>query len=238
LLYSNFTPSNADIRMTGAPQMAEEPEAAKKAQDAATRTSQAAMDATAKVTKSSLGQVEQITRQATEKARDADRTALENVAKAADATAGMTSAVADQGGDVMLMGVRTAAGVGGRIADISYGRGHHLLTSVVQAMDIYRDAAERSADRLQALFASCVALSRGVQQMQHTWLETMDHTLENAARRPQDMLRCSNVIALAEVQRDLYLEGLHHAFETNGRLLEMAGRVVQEAVRPMQSVRH
>jgi hypothetical protein len=218
--------------------MADEPEAAKKAQDATTRTAQAAMDATTKVTKSSLGQVEQMTRQATEKAPNVARTALENVAKTADATAEMSSAVADQGGDVMFMGVRTAAGVGSRIADISYGRGHHLLSSVAQAMDIYRDAAERSADRLQALFASYVALGRGMQQMQHTWLETMDHTLENAVRKPQDMLRCSNVIELAEVQRDLYLEGLHHAFETNSRLLEMAGRVVQDAVRPMQSMRH
>jgi hypothetical protein len=218
--------------------MAEEPESAKMAQDAATRTAQAAMDATAKVTKSSLGQVEQITRQATEKARNVDRTALENVAKAADTTVAMTSEVADQDRDIMFMGVRTAAGVGGRIADIGYGRGHHLLTSVVQAMDIYRDAAERSADRLQALFASYVALGRGMHQMQHAWLETMDHTLENAVRKPQDILRCNNVIELAEVQRDLYLEGLHHAFETNSRLLEIAGRIVQDAVRPMQSMRH
>src|ERR1700733_15760418 len=72
--------------------MADEPEAAKKAQDATTRTAQAAMDATTKVTKSSLGQVEEMTRQATEKAPDAARTAFENVAKKKDATAGMTSA--------------------------------------------------------------------------------------------------------------------------------------------------
>ncbi len=136
------------------------------------------------------------------------------------------------------MGVRTAAGVGSQIADMSYGRGHHLLATSVQVMDIYRDAAQRSADRLQALFSSYMSLGRGIQRMQHAWLEMLDHTLENAAHKPQDLLRCNNVVEVAEVQRDLYLEAIRHAFESSSQLLELAGSTVQDAVRPMQSASH
>ena len=78
----------------------------------------------------------------------------ETVAETANAAANMSSKAAEQSREVMMMGMRTAAGVGGRVADISFGRGHHLMASAAHAMDIYRDASERSAGRVQALFSS------------------------------------------------------------------------------------
>ena len=136
------------------------------------------------------------------------------------------------------MGVRTAAGVGSRVADINFGRGHHLLASAAQAMDIYRDASERSAERVKALFSSYVTFGRGLQDLQHAWLEMVDHTIENATHKPQDLLRCKNIVELAEVQRDLYIDAVNHAFESTSRLLDIAGRTAQEAVRPLQSHAH
>jgi hypothetical protein len=51
-------------------------------------------------------------------------------------------------------------------------------------------------------------------------------------------LRCKNIIELAEVQRDLYIDALNHAFESTSRLLDIASRTAQDAVRPLQSHAH
>jgi uncharacterized protein (DUF1778 family) len=63
----------------------------------------------------------------------------------------------------------------------------------------------------------------------------MDHTMEHAAQKPKDLLRCKNAIEVAEVQRDLYLDAINHAFESTSRLLDLAGRTAQDAVRPLRS---
>ncbi len=105
-------------------------------------------------------------------------------------------------------------------------------------MDIYHDASERSAERVQALFSSAMMMSRGLQSMQQAWLEMVDHSMEHATHKPQDLLRCKNLVELAEVQRDLYLDALNHAFESTSRLLDLAGRTAQDAVRPLQAKRH
>ncbi len=211
---------------------------ARKMQDTAARSSQAAIDSTTRTARDTISQTEQMAQQTTEKASEVAHAMAESVAETADAATEMSSKVADQGRQAMMLGMRTAAGVGGRIADINFGRGHHLLSSSVQAMDVYRDAAERSAERLQALFNSYVSLSRGMQQMQHAWLEMVEHAVGNGSHKPQDLLRCTNLVEVAEVQRDLYLGAVHHAFDASSRLLEMAGRTAQDAVRPLQSHRN
>ena len=159
----------------------------------------------------------------------------ETVAETANAATNLSAKAAEQSREVLLMGVRTAAGVGSRVADISFGRGHHLMSSAAHVMDVYRDASERSAERVQALFSSAMVMGRGLQSMQHAWLEMMDHSMEHAAHKPQDLLRCKNMTELAEVQRDLYLDAINHAFESTSRLLDLAGRTAQDAVRPLRS---
>jgi hypothetical protein len=48
-------------------------------------------------------------------------------------------------------------------------------------------------------------------------------------------LRCKNATEVAEMQRDLYLDAINHAFESTSRLLDLAGRTAQDAVRPLRS---
>lgn len=209
-------------------------EATKKANDHLSRSGQAAAEAAAKSTKAAMHESNEVGQHAADRAMAASQSMTETVAETAHAAASMSSKAAEQSREVMMMGVRTAAGVGSRVADMSFGRGHHLLASTAQAMDIYRDASERSAERVQALFSSCMTFGRGLQHMQHAWLEMVDTTLENAAHKPQDLLRCNNIVELAEVQRDLYIDAINHAFESTSRLLQIAGRTAQDAVRPLQ----
>jgi hypothetical protein len=213
-------------------------ETAKKATDNTARSSQANIDMAGKTSKEAITETSQVTQNAADRGKEVGEGISETVAETAHAATEMSSKAAEQSREVLLIGMRTAAGVGSRVADISFGRGHHLVSSAANAMDIYRDASERSAERVQALFSSAMSLGRGLQQMQHAWIEMVDHTMENAAHKPQDLLRCKNIVELAEVQRDLYLDAINHAFESTSRLLDLAGRTAQEAVRPLQSHHH
>jgi hypothetical protein len=213
-------------------------ETTKKATDQSARSGQATIDAAGKTTKEAINEASPVAQNGIDRAREAGQSMTETVAETAHAATNLSSKAAEQGREALMMGVRTAAGVGSRVADISFGRSHHLLSSAATAMDIYRDASERSAERVQALFSSYMTFGRGLQNMQHAWLEMIDHTMENAAHKPQDLLRCKNIIELAEVQRDLYIDALNHAFESTSRLLDIASRTAQDAVRPLQSHAH
>jgi len=213
-------------------------EATRKVSESATRAGHATVDAAGKATKDAVNEGAKAMEDGVDQARHAARVMTDSVAETADAATTMSSKVAEQGREVMMMAARTAAGVSGRVADISFGRSHRMLSSTATAMDIYRDASERSAERVHALLTSYMSLGRGLQQMQHAWLEKIDQRLEHAAHKPQDLLRCKNLIELAEVQRDLYLDTINYAVESGSRLLEMAGRTAQEAARPLQNGRH
>jgi hypothetical protein len=210
-------------------------ETSRKAAENSSRAGQASVEAIGKATKDTADETVKAVHNGASHAKEAAQTVTDVVAETAGAATTMSSKVADQGREVMMMAARTAAGVGSRVADIGYGRSHNLLNSTVKAMDVYRDASERSAERVQALFSSYLTLGRGLQQIQHAWLEIIDHSLENAARKPQDLLRAKSLVERAEVQRDLYLSTINNAVESGSRLLEMTGRTAQEAVRPLQT---
>jgi hypothetical protein len=133
---------------------------------------------------------------------------------------------------------RAASEVAEEAADVSFSRGQKMIASAAEAMDIYRDASERSAERAQALFSSYVTFSRGLHDMRQVWLDMVDQTISRTAHKPRELLRCKTIVELAEMQRDLYLGAVNNAVESTGRLLDIAGRTAQDAVRPLQSNRH
>jgi hypothetical protein len=207
----------------------------RKTVDQAAKAGSVSVDSTAKVTRDSIDETSKVAQNAADRAKETAQSVNETVAETAHAVTNMSSKMAEQSREAMLTGARAAADVSGRVGDISFGRSQHMMSSAAHAMDIYRDAAERSANRVQALMSSAMTLSRGLTSMQHAWFEMVDHSMETAAHKPQDLLRCKNMVELAEVQRDLYLDAINHAFESTSRLLEMAGRTAQDAVRPLRS---
>jgi hypothetical protein len=167
--------------------------------------------------------------------KEAAQTASETVAEAADTVTAMPSKMVERGYEAMMTGVRTAADVGGHVADISFDRGHHLLSSTTQIVGIYRNASEQSAGRIQALFSSWMAMSRGFQQMPHAWLSILDHAAKSAVQKPQDILRCKTMVEVAEVQRNLYNSAINQSFELSNRLFELVNLTAQDAARPLRN---
>ena len=140
-------------------------ETAKRATDQTVRSNKATIDAAGKSTKDAINETSQVAQNAADRAKQVGQSITETVAETANAATNLSSKAAEQSREVMMMGMRTAAGVSGRVADINFGRSHHLMSSAAHAMDVYREASERSADRVQALVlqrhdALAVACSR------------------------------------------------------------------------------
>lgn len=199
----------------------------RKTRDATSRETRATRDA--------LGQGEEMTQQAAEELRDVGEAVAETVVRTTDAAVEMGQRVAEQGREVMLLGVRAAAGMTGRIADAGNGRSHRALGAAARALDIYREVGDSTAENVQALFNAYMTLGRGAQQIQHAYVELLGRALDRAAHKPQDLLRCKTLEEVAEVQRDLYLGAVSQALESSTTLLQLAAQTAQQAMRPLQA---
>ena len=157
----------------------------------------------------------------------------DTVAKTADAAVEMGQRVAEQGHEVMMLGMRAAAGMNGRLAEVGCGRSHRLLGAMARALQIWHEAGDNTAENLQALFSSYLRLGQGLQQMQHVWLDMLDRTADEAAHRPQELLRCKSLEEFAEVQRNIYLGAVNRAVESSSTLLQLATQTAQQAMRPL-----
>jgi hypothetical protein len=102
-------------------------------------------------------------------------------------------------------------------------------------LDLYREAGGTTAENVQALFAACMILGRGAQQLQHACVELLDRVVDRATHRPQDLLRCKTLEEVAAVQRDLYLDAVNHALASSATLLQLAAQTAQQAMRPLQA---
>ncbi|HEY3846473.1 MAG TPA: phasin family protein [Acetobacteraceae bacterium] len=182
-----------------------------------------------------LGQAEEVAQHTVEELQGVREAVAETVVRTADAAVEMGQRVAEQGQEVMLLGVRTAAGMNGRIADAGYVRSHRVLGAAARALDVWREAGDSTAENVQALFSAYMTLGRGAQQMQHACLDLLDRAVDKATHKPQDLLRCKTLEEVAEVQRDLYLDAVNHALESSTTLLQLAAQTAQQAMRPLQA---
>jgi hypothetical protein len=168
---------------------------------------------------------------------EAAQTMAGTAAGAADTMTDISSKMVEQGLEVMMEGVRTAAGIGGRVAETSFGRGHDFMSSATQMMAVYRQASEQAAQGMQALFSSWMAAGRSMQTMQQTWLGMFESAAAHTGRKPQDLLRCTTMVEVAEVQRDLYIDAMNRALESSSRLIDVMGQTARDAVLPLQTYR-
>ena len=170
-----------------------------------------------------------------DEARAIGSSVADTMARGAEAAVDLSQRAAEQGRDFVQLGMCTAGSINSRLADTGYDGSHHVLEATARAFDIYHRAAESSAEKLQTLFTSWATFGRGVQQMQVAYLQLLDRTLKGASRKPQDLLRAKSVEEFAEIQRDLYIDTVNYALEASSTLLQLAGRVAQDAVPALQT---
>ena len=183
-------------------------------------------------------QTAETARQIGDKGRDAFRsaasTAAEATQRAGDVAAGTMSRAAEQGRDAVMSGLRASAGAQGPLADVGFEQSRRALETTSQIIDTYRQASERAAGDVRALFDFWMSFGRGLQQWQHAYLEAIRQSVEKVASKREEIAKSDSPVRLAEVQRDLYVDLVNATLRSTTNLLQLSGQIVQESARPLQ----
>src|SRR6185312_14298161 len=166
--------------------------------------------------------------------RSAAYTAAEATQRAGDVAAGTMSRAAEQGRDAVMSGVRASAGAQGPLADVGFEQSRRALETTSQIIDTYRQASERAAGDVRALFDFWMSFGRGLQQWQHAYLEAIRQSVEKVASKREEIAKSDSPVRLAEVQRDLYVDLVNATLRSTTNLLQLSGQIVQESARPLQ----
>jgi hypothetical protein len=121
-----------------------------------------------------------------------------------------------------------------RIADTMTEQGGRTLEAVAQASEIYRDATGAQTEDMSALLSSYSVVAKGMQEMQRVWLDSIQKSVQTAAKAPQTMLRSTTLSELARTHRDLMREGMEVLLDGNARMLRIAGKIAEDAARPIE----
>jgi hemerythrin-like domain-containing protein len=70
-----------------------------------------------------------------------------------------------------------------------------------------------------------------LQEMQRVWIDWFDRTIETGTRASQNLLRCTSLPQVAEVQREFWTESLKGWVESSTRLLQATQRASASAAR-------
>ena len=109
-----------------------------------------------------------------------------------------------------------------------------LSEGMAKATDFYRQNAEFAANRMNALLSAYSVLAQGAQEIQKTYIEVLQHSFEMATTSPRELMRCTNLSEMADLQQDLLRRGIDEWLEGGSKLLQVSGRVAEEAIRPIQ----
>ncbi len=122
-----------------------------------------------------------------------------------------------------------------RLADTITEQSGRTLEAVAQAGEIYRDATGATSEDVNALLSSYSVVAKGLQEMQRAWIDTVQKSLQTGAKAPQTMLRCTTFSQIAETHRDLMRESMEAWLDGNARLFRLAGKIAEDAARPIES---
>ena len=175
---------------------------------------------------------------AANRAADATREAGEQGGQAAQRSAEVVGLLAsralEQGREGVRQGFRTVAEAQRPVAERGYAQGQQAIETAARVSEAYRQAAERTAEDVQALAVSYTHLLRGAQQWQHACFDMAQRALQRFGSRPQALLRAGSPVEAAQIQRDLYVEMVNSAISSGSTLLQLAGQVAQDTARPLQ----
>ena len=74
--------------------------------------------------------------------------------------------------------------------------------------------------------------------MAKAYADALRQSLESVAEKRQNMLQTDLPVHFAEVQRDLYVDLVSNTVQASTKLLELAGQIVQDSMRPLGERAH
>ena len=171
---------------------------------------------------------------AAHEAREAGEQGGQAAQHSAEVVGLLASRAIEQGREGMRLGLRTVAEAQRPVAERGIAQGQQAIETAAGVSEAYRQAAERTAEDVQALAVSWTHFVRGAQQWQHAYFDMAQRAFHRFGTRPRELLRANSPVEAAQIQRDLYVEMVNSAIASGSTLLQLAGQIAQDTVRPLQ----
>jgi hypothetical protein len=107
------------------------------------------------------------------------------------------------------------------------------LGIALRVADTYREATDRTADKVQALTDSCMNVGRGLQNWQQECLAQFRRSAEHLSAKQQDFSRRRSE-ELVKVQRDLYVGVIDSLLRANAVFFDAATKNAQDTATSLQ----
>ena len=88
-----------------------------------------------------------------------------------------------------MSGLRAIADAQGPLTEAGFEQSRRALEITSRVADVYRQAAERAATDVHALFNSWMSLGRGVQRWQQAYADAIRQSFASLADKRHNMLR-------------------------------------------------
>ena len=149
-----------------------------------------------------------------------------------EAMAGHGEAVAEP----VAQGAGSALDRGAEIATVAAAadEAEHRNLAVLAAAEIYGETAQLTAEDMQAI-ATCSSIAAGgMGEMRHAWMDWLSRSLRVGARASEQLLRCTTIEQLADIQRNFLKESLDSLLEGSAQMLRISSRITEDAARPIE----
>lgn len=114
------------------------------------------------------------------------------------------------------------------------GEGDPAKEPAFAVVNLYGESARLTADDMQAI-ATCSSIAAGgIGELRQAWVEWLNRNLRAGARASQELMRCTKLEQVADVQRNFLKETLDNLFEGSAQMLRISSRVSEDAARPIE----
>lgn len=142
--------------------------------------------------------------------------------------------VAQSAGSAVARGAEIATVGARRLAQAATDEAEHRNRAVLAAAEIYGETAQLTAEDMQAI-ATCSGIAAGgLGEMRHAWMEWLSRSLRAGARASEQLLRCTTIEQLADIQRNFLKESLDNLLEGSAQMLRISSRITEDAARPIE----
>jgi hypothetical protein len=215
--------------------------AAERGADVAGEAVQKGAETMTEATRRSAGAVEDATTRGADTLKGlADQgaeTARRGAAAFGEATRSATAAAQEAmqaGAETARQGAEAAGDTSWRVAERAGSQAAEAGRSALDAASVLTGAAQETTADIQALAKLPSVALGGVQEIRQAWSQWMTRSVENATRATHDIMRCTNLQQMAEVQSSLMKEQVSAMLEGNAEMLRIATRLSQAALRPIE----
>jgi hypothetical protein len=144
-----------------------------------------------------------------------------------------TRIAGEYGWEAMLRGVRAMTEIQAHAAGVNLDQGRRVLGIALRVADTYREATDRTADKVQALTDSCMNVGRGLQNWQQECLAQFRRSAEHLSAKQQDFSRRRSE-ELVKVQRDVYVGVIDSLLRANNVFFDAATKNAQDTATSLQ----